>query len=231
MSILECRNLSKEYGQTSALNNLDLGLEAGRITGLLGPNGSGKTTLIKIAAGLLQPTEGELLIDGETPGPETKAHVAYLPDRDFLPEYMKIGQLLKFYSDFFQDFDQRRAENMLNSLDIPKDRPFKKMSKGTREKVQLIMTMSRKAKIYLLDEPIAGVDPAVRDFILRTIISNYSPYALVLISTHLIADIETVLEDIVFLRNGTVALHKSADAIREQDGMSVDGLFREVFRC
>lgn len=231
MSLLECNGLTKIYSGNNALNGVDLHLEKGQIVGLLGPNGSGKTTLIKLTAGLLVPTAGEVLVDGMKPGPETKAEVAYLPDRDFLPDYMNVIQLLNFYEDFFADFDRPRAQEMLADLNIPPKQKYGKMSKGTREKVQLILTMSRRARVYLLDEPIAGVDPAARDFILKTIISNYSEDALVLISTHLIADIETVLDDIVFLQNGQVVLHKSADEIREQDGKSVDGLFREVFRC
>ena len=231
MSILQCRNLSKKYGATEALRGIDLELEAGRIVGLLGPNGSGKTTFIKLANGLLKPTEGEILIDGNSPGKETKAEVAYLPDRDFLPDYMSVSQLIKYYSDFFDDMNMAKAEEMLRSLDLDKDMKLKKMSKGTREKVQLILTMSRDAKVYFLDEPIAGVDPAARDYILRTIITNYNPDALVVISTHLIADVENVLDEVVFIKEGKIVLHKEADAIREEEAKSIDGLFREVFKC
>ena len=231
MSILQCRNLSKKYGATEALRGIDLELEAGRIVGLLGPNGSGKTTFIKLANGLLKPTEGEILIDGNSPGKETKAEVAYLPDRDFLPDYMSVSQLIKYYSDFFSDMNTAKAEEMLRSLDLDKDMKLKKMSKGTKEKVQLILTMSRDAKVYFLDEPIAGVDPAARDYILRTIITNYNPDALVVISTHLIADVENVLDDVVFIKEGSIVLHKEADVIREEEAKSIDGLFREVFKC
>lgn len=231
MSILQCRNLSKKYGATEALRGIDLELEAGRIVGLLGPNGSGKTTFIKLANGLLKPSEGEILIDGNSPGKETKAEVAYLPDRDFLPDYMSVSQLIKYYSDFFSDMNTAKAEEMLRSLDLDKDMKLKKMSKGTKEKVQLILTMSRDAKVYFLDEPIAGVDPAARDYILRTIITNYNPDALVVISTHLIADVENVLDDVVFIKEGSIVLHKEADAIREEEAKSIDGLFREVFKC
>ena len=231
MSILQCRNLSKKYGATEALREIDLELEAGRIVGLLGPNGSGKTTFIKLANGLLKPSEGEILIDGNRPGRETKAEVAYLPDRDFLPDYMSVSQLIKYYSDFFSDMNTAKAEEMLRSLDLDKDMKLKKMSKGTREKVQLILTMSRDAKVYFLDEPIAGVDPAARDYILRTIITNYNPDALVVISTHLIADVENVLDDVVFIKEGSIVLHKEADVIREEEAKSIDGLFREVFKC
>ena len=231
MSILQCRNLSKKYGATEALRGIDLELEAGRIVGLLGPNGSGKTTFIKLANGLLKPSEGEILIDGNSPGKETKAEVAYLPDRDFLPDYMSVSQLIKYYSDFFSDMNTAKAEEMLRNLDLDKDMKLKKMSKGTREKVQLILTMSRDAKVYFLDEPIAGVDPAARDYILRTIITNYNPEALVVISTHLIADVENVLDEVVFIKEGSIVLHKEADAIREEEAKSIDGLFREVFKC
>ena len=231
MSILQCRNLSKKYGATEALRGIDLELEAGRIVGLLGPNGSGKTTFIKLANGLLKPSEGEILIDGNSPGKETKAEVAYLPDRDFLPDYMSVSQLIKYYSDFFDDMNMAKAEEMLRSLDLDKDMKLKKMSKGTREKVQLILTMSRDAKVYFLDEPIAGVDPAARDYILRTIITNYNPDALVVISTHLIADVENVLDEVVFIKEGKIVLHKEADVIREEEAKSIDGLFREVFNC
>ena len=231
MSILQCRNLSKKYGATEALRGIDLELEAGRIVGLLGPNGSGKTTFIKLANGLLKPSEGEILIDGNSPGKETKAEVAYLPDRDFLPDYMSVSQLIKYYSDFFDDMNMAKAEEMLRSLDLDKDMKLKKMSKGTREKVQLRLTMSREAKVYFLDEPIAGVDPAARDYILRTIITNYNPDALVVISTHLIADVENVLDEVVFIKEGKIVLHKEADVIREEEAKSIDGLFREVFKC
>lgn len=231
MYTLECKNLSKSYGSKHALEHVNLQLGSGRIIGLLGPNGSGKTTMIKLAEGLLQPTEGDILINGIKPGPKTKATIAYLPDREYLPDYMTIEQLLKFYSDFFADFDVKRAEEMLKNLDILKGSKLKKLSKGNKEKVQLILTMSRDAKIYILDEPIAGVDPAARDYILRTIISNYCPESLVIICTHLIADIESVLDEVVFLKEGRVVLHANADELREQKGMNIDGLFREVFRC
>lgn len=231
MAVLECRNLTKKYGNLTALDNIDLTLEPGRIVGLVGPNGSGKTTLIKLAQHMLTPTEGQILIGGAEPGPWTKGMVSYLPDRDFLPSWMNVDSLLHFYMDFYQDFDPDRAWQMLESLGIDPRMTFKKLSKGTREKVQLIMTMSRKASVYLLDEPIAGVDPAARDYILRTIISSYSENALVLISTHLIADVEPVLDEVVFLKQGHIELHENADALRERMGMSVDGYFREVYKC
>ena len=231
MAMIECRNLTKYYGHSRALNGVDLTIEKGQIVGLLGPNGSGKTTMIKLANGLLQPTNGTIVIDGHDPGVESKSVVAYLPDRDFLPEYMTVDALFKMYGDFFTDFNREKAEKMLASLDIQRDVAIKKLSKGTREKVQLVMIMSRDAKVYLLDEPIAGVDPAARDYILKTIISNYCEDAIVMISTHLIADIESILDDVIFLKDGKVVVHEPADQLREERGMSIDGLFREVFKC
>lgn len=231
MYALECKQLLKHYSGNRAVDRIDLQLEPGRITGLLGPNGSGKTTLIKLATGLLQPTAGEILIEGEKPGISTKAQVAYLPDREFLPDYMTVTQLLQFYADFYKDFDRAKADAMLHSLGIANNMKYKKMSKGTKEKVQLILTMSRNAKVYLLDEPIAGVDPAARDYILKTIINNYNPDSLVIICTHLIADIESILDEVVFIKEGKIVLHKNADEVREETGKSVDGLFREVFKC
>lgn len=229
MGILDCRNLTKKYGADTALDNVNLELIPGRIVGLLGPNGSGKTTLIKLCMNLLKPTSGEILIDGMKPGPYTKSLVSYLPDRDILENWMNVLQLLDFYTDFYQDFDAGRAVNMLSSLGINERMPLRKMSKGTREKVQLIMTMSRRAKVYLLDEPIAGVDPAARDYILRTIISNYDPEAMVLISTHLIADVESVLDEAIFIRQGRVDLFDSCDSIRERTGLTLDEYFRRTY--
>ena len=226
----ECRKLTMRYGKTLALDAVDLTLMPGRIVGLLGPNGSGKTTMIKLANGLLQPTSGEILIAGNAPGPKSKSLVAYLPDRDFLPPYMNVTQLLDFYSDFFVDFDRERAEKLLESLGFDPKQKLKAMSKGTKEKIQLVLTMSRRAKIYLLDEPIAGVDPAARDFIIRTIIGNYAEDALVVISTHLIADIETVLDEVVFLKKGHIVLHKQSDEVIAENGKDIDHVFREVIK-
>ena len=231
MAILECNGLSKRFKQISALEQVNLKIEPGRVVGLLGPNGSGKTTLIKLAAGLLTPTEGTILINGQAPGVESKALVAYLPDRDFLPGWMKVEQMLRYFGDFYEDFDEEKAREMLERLGINARQSFKTMSKGTREKVQLILVMSRKAGLYLLDEPIGGVDPATRDFILDTIIRNYNPDAAVVISTHLIADVEQVLDEVIFLQYGRVTLQASVDSIRETQGKSVDQYFREVYRC
>lgn len=231
MARIEIRNLTKTFGDLTALDDVTLSLEQGQIVGLLGPNGSGKTTLIKILNGLLQPTSGSVTINGSAPGVETKKAVAYLPDRNALPDYMTASQLMDIYEDFFEDFDRSKAEAMVDDLGISRKQPMKKMSKGTKEKLQLCLVMARQADVYLLDEPIGGVDPATRDYILRTIISNYNENAVVLISTHLISDVESVLDDVVFIQNGRIVLHKAADDIREETGESVDKLFREVFKC
>jgi ABC-2 type transport system ATP-binding protein len=210
---------------------VNLTIEPGRVVGLLGPNGSGKTTLLKLCNGLLTPSAGEILIAGAKPGPETKAVVSYLPDKPYLADWMNVGQLMDFFGDFYADFDRERALDMLAHLNINEQQSIKQMSKGTREKVQLILVMSRKAGLYLLDEPIGGVDPATRDYILDTIIRNYNPAAAVVISTHLIADVEQVLDEVVFIRSGQIMLQSPVDAIREEKGMSVDQYFREVFKC
>ncbi len=231
MPILECRELSKRFGQVQALDSISFQLEPGRVIGLLGPNGSGKTTLLKLANGLLTPTGGEILIDGEHPGKRSREIVSYLPDRAYLADWMKVRQLLDLFEDFYRDFDRKRAMEMLERLHIGEEMRIKEMSKGTREKVQLILVMSRQAKLYLLDEPIGGVDPATRDYILDTIIRNYHPEAAVVISTHLIADVEQVLDEVLFINQGKLILQAGVDEIREQRGMSVDAYFREVFKC
>ena len=231
MPTLECNSLSKSYGGVQALSSVSFAVEPGRVVGLLGPNGSGKTTLIKLANGLLTPTGGEILINGEKPGKKTKARVSYLPDRPCLPEWMSAEKLLDMFTDFYGDFQRDKAQEMLGKLGIDPKQKIKQMSKGTREKVQLILVMSRKAELYLLDEPIGGVDPATRDYILETIIRNYNPSASVIISTHLIADVEQVLDDVIFINHGQIVLKSSVDDIREQQGKSVDAYFREGFRC
>lgn len=229
--IWECDNLSMKFGRKTALENISLKLERGRIIGLLGPNGSGKSTLIKLSNGLLTPSSGEIKIGGSSIGVETKKIVSYLPERTYLDNSLKVYQIIDFFQDFYEDFDSNKAYDMLKYLKInPEDR-LKTMSKGTKEKVQLILVMSREAQLYLLDEPIGGVDPAARDYILNTIINNYNPSASIILSTHLISDIEQILDDIVFIKNGNIVLHKSVDEIREDEGKSVDELFREVFRC
>lgn len=231
MPIFECRELCKRYGSLQALDHVNLSVEPGRVVGLLGPNGSGKTTLLKLANGLLTPTSGQILIAGQAPGKLSKAAVSYLPDRGYLAEWMSAKQLMDLFQDFYADFDRDRAMEMLLRLGIDPEQRIKQMSKGTREKVQLILVMSRKALLYLLDEPIGGVDPATRDYILDTIIRNYNPEAAVIISTHLIADVEQVLDDVIFINKGRVQLQSSVDEIRQDKGMSVDQYFREVFRC
>ncbi len=230
MPVLECKGLTKRFGRTAALDEVSLTVEPGRIVGLLGPNGSGKTTLIKLANGLLTPDGGYIAVCGTAPGRESHSLVSYLPERTAIPTWMTARQLLDFYGDFYQDFRREAAEEMLDHLIQPRQ-AVKQMSKGTREKVQLIMVMSRAAKLYLLDEPIGGVDPATRDYILSTIIGNYNPDAAVVISTHLIADVEKVLDEVIFISQGRVALQSTVDGIREEKGMSVDALFREVFKC
>lgn len=229
--ILKCSALSKTYGSKQALQGLDLELAPGRIVGLLGPNGSGKTTLLKLINGLLTPTSGTIRIGGLPPGKETKAIVSYLPERTYLDDGMKVREAISFFRDFYSDFDSTRAAEMLHSLDIDENARLRTLSKGTREKVQLILVMSRSARLYCLDEPIAGVDPAARDYILRTIINNYDPQATILISTHLIADIEQILDEVIFIRDGRLIMQRTVDDIRAQDGKSVDTLFREVFKC
>ena len=231
MAILACKGLCKSYGAEPALDRVDLSVEPGHIVGLLGPNGSGKSTLIKLANGLLTPDAGEILIDGKSPCRETKKIVSYLPERTYLPDTVRVKGLLSFFRDFYTDFDAAKAEEMLQKLDIDPSSPLKTLSKGTREKVQLIMVMSRRAKVYILDEPIAGVDPAARDYILKTIIQDYSEDASILLSTHLIADVEQLLDDVIFLKDGQIILSSSVEEIRDTRHQSVDSYFREVFSC
>ncbi len=230
MSIV-CSQLTKKYGSLTAIDAIDLTLESGKIVGLLGPNGSGKTTLIKMINRLIKPTSGSITIEGQVPGVGTKARIAYLPDREFLPGNDTVEELIRMYSTFFADFDSTKAHRMLSELGINEKMRLKKLSKGNREKVQLLLTMSRNAEIYILDEPIAGVDPAARDYILKTILGNFRTDAMMIISTHLIADVETILDDVVFIKNGHIVLHQSADDLREEHNKSIDETFREVFAC
>ncbi len=230
-TLVQIQGLTKKYGSVVALDNISIDLPKGRIIGLLGPNGSGKTTLIKLMNGLLQPTSGNIIIGGEPVGVGTKSMVAYLPDRTYLNMSSTVKEILNYFEAFYADFNRTKAETMLEGLKIDPKTKLKSMSKGTKEKVQLVLVMSREAKLYILDEPIAGVDPAARDYILRTIITNYNPEATVLISTHLISDIEQVLDDAIFLQNGKITMANTVDNIREQEGKSVDELFREVFKC
>ena len=231
MILLEAKNLSKNFGASKALSDVNLTLECGRIVGLLGPNGSGKTTFLKIINGLLVPTSGSVWIGGETPGIITKQHVSYLPDTTFFPKWMKVSRLFDYFEDFYMDFDRAKAKEMLQRLGIQESMKLGHMSKGTLEKAQLVLAMSRDANLFCLDEPIGGVDPATRDYILQTIINNYSENATVLISTHLIADVESALDEVIFLQNCQIRLHANVDDIRAKEGQSVDSLFREVFRC
>lgn len=231
MTVLECKNLTKNYSSLCALNSINLNLEGGKIIGLLGPNGSGKSTLIKLICGLLKQTSGEISVLGNPIGVETKKLISYLPDHEYLNDWMKVSDLVTMFEDFYVDFDKERALQMLEHLNVRTDAKLKTLSKGNREKVQLILVMSRRAKLYILDEPIGGVDPAARDYILNTIINNYDEEATVLIATHLISDVEQILDEVIFIHNGTIKLQKSVDDIREEEGKSVDQLFREVYRC
>lgn len=228
--LLTCTGLTKRYGAVLALNKVDLTVGRGKIIGILGPNGSGKTTLIKLINGLLTPTEGTILVNGEAPGTETKKVVSYLPDNHFLPSWMTAEQIIKLFCDFYEDFRPELAYEMLDRLGVSGKTKLKNLSKGNKEKVCLILVMSRNALLYVLDEPIAAVDPATRDYVISTIINNYNPDASVLISTHIISDIEPVLDEAIFINQGQVVLHKTVDEIREEKGMSVDALFREVFK-
>ena len=228
--LLRVDRLCKHYGSKVALDDVSFTLDSGKIVGVLGPNGSGKTTLIKILNGLLTPTSGFVGIDGDLPGPATKAKVAYLPDNSYLNSWMTVKQIVEYFADFYEDFLPERAYEMLERLDISPSRRLKTLSKGNKEKVCLILVMSRQAKLYVLDEPIAGVDPAARDYVITTIINNYNPEATVLITTHLIADVEQVLDEVLFLKDGRLVLHQSVDDIRAEHGKSVDELFREVFK-
>ena len=228
--LVQCTNLVKKYGSFTALNNINLTLESGKIVGLLGPNGSGKTTLIKLLNGLLTPTAGELTVNGQSIGVETKKAVAYLPDNSYLNSWMTVKQIVAYFADFYEDFRPEVAFEMLARLEIAPEKKLKTLSKGNKEKVCLILVMSRNAKLYVLDEPIAGVDPAARDYVISTIINNYNPESTVIISTHLIADIEQVLDEVIFLKNGNLVLHQSVEDIRTEHGKGVDELFREVFR-
>ena len=230
--LLECKNVSKKYSPLRfVLNELNLQVNRGRIVGLLGPNGSGKTTLIKLINGLLTPNSGEILINGMAPGVESKSIISFLPERTYLNNWMRVRELVNFFADFYRDFNPEKAYSMLDRLKINPEDKLKTLSKGTKEKVQLVLVMSREAELYILDEPIGGVDPAARDYILNTILSNYNENSTIIISTHLIADIEKVLDDVLFINDGKIILSESVDHIRSENGKSVDELFREVFKC
>ena len=230
-TIIKLENVVKRYGKKEALKGINLDIPKGKIVGLLGPNGSGKSTMIKLLNGLLQPDEGNIEIVGMKPSIETKKIVSYLPERTYLSEWMKMKDLLKFFSDFYEDFDLEKAEEMIEALNINVDEKIKDMSKGTKEKVQLILVMSRNADVYILDEPIGGVDPAARSFIMRTILQNFSEESTLIIATHLISEIENICDEIIFLSYGEIKLQGNVDEIREEKGKSIDALFREEFRC
>ncbi|HEX3039005.1 MAG TPA: ABC transporter ATP-binding protein [Caproiciproducens sp.] len=230
-NILECQNLVKFFPGCLALNSVNLAVPKGQIVGLLGPNGSGKSTMIKLANGLITPTSGKILINGMEPGIETKKIVSYLPERTYLNDWMTVNNMIDFFGDFYADFNKQKAYDMLRRLNVDPANRLKTMSKGTKEKVQLILVMSREAELYLLDEPIGGVDPAARDYILDTIIGNYNENATVIISTHLISDVEKILDGVIFINQGNIVLTSTVDEIRERENKSVDALFREVFKC
>ena len=231
MPILEIKNLIKKYHTKNVIDNISLNVDSGKIVGLLGPNGSGKTTLIKLQAGLLTATSGDILIDNKEIGIETKAIVSFLPDRPYFANWMKVHDILAFFADFYRDFSMKKAMEMLKLLNIGVNDRIKTMSKGTKEKLNLVLVMSRAARLYLLDEPIAGVDPAARDYILRTIISNYSEDSSVIITTHHIADVEKILDDVIFLNEGKIELNSAVEDLREEHGKSVDEIFRETYIC
>ncbi|MCI9447725.1 MAG: ABC transporter ATP-binding protein [Lachnospiraceae bacterium] len=231
MTLLECKDLTKKYGRHTALNNVSLQIDGGHIVGLLGPNGSGKTTLIKLIAGLLSPTAGSVQVLGEPIGPSSKSAISYLPDHTYLNGTMRVQEIIDFFADFYEDFDSLRAYDMMAKLQINPRQKLKTLSKGTQEKVQLILVMSRHAHLYILDEPLAGVDPAARDYILDTILSNYDEDASILISTHIISDIENILDEVIFIKDGSLHTHALVDELREKDHKSIDTIFREVFKC
>lgn len=231
LPVLEIKNVHKKYLSHSVLEGVGFSIPRGKIVGLLGPNGCGKTTILKLISGLLQLDEGEIRINGICPGQQTKSMISYLPERSYLNDWMKISDILNLFSDFYADFDRERAEQMLTDLKISKEEKLKTMSKGTKEKVQLILVMSRRASLYLLDEPIGGVDPATREYILHTILKNFDENSSILITTHLIQDVETIFDQVLFLNQGKIVIDGEVDEIREKYGKSIDGLFREIFRC
>ena len=229
--VLEAKGLTKDYGGGIGLLGADLALPSGKIIGLLGSNGSGKTTFLKLVAGILTPTQGEVLVCGTPVGPETKSLVSFLPERTYLNDWMKVSDIVEYFDDFYEDFDSAKALAMLADLKVESNRKLKTLSKGTKEKVQLVLVMARNAKLYLLDEPIAGVDPVAREYILDTIVSNYNKDTTVVISTHLISDVEKVLDSFVFVRDGKIIMYRDAAEAKEEYGKSIDEIFREVYKC
>lgn len=231
MELLEIKNLYKNYGEKQVLNNITLTVPQGKIIGLLGKNGTGKTTLIKLINGLLTPTEGEIIFEGEKIGPQSKLNIAYLPERTYLDKSMTINETLKFFKEFYSNFDIDKAKDLLKKLDLDKNQKIIKMSKGMQEKVQLVLVMSRKADLYILDEPLGGVDPATRDYILDTILTNFNEGASIIISTHLISDIERILDEVIFIDKGEIKLISDADELRNKENASIDEIFRRMFKC
>ena len=231
MELLEIKELDKKYDNKYALKDVNLKISSGKIIGLLGKNGAGKTTLIKLINDLLTPTSGEILVKGNKVGVETKKVISYLPERTYLNKQMKVKEVFKYFEDFYENFDVQKAERLLKDLDLDVNQKISKMSKGMQEKVQLVLVMSREADLYILDEPLGGVDPATRDYILDTILSNFSENASVIISTHLISDIERILDEVVFIDKGRVALQSNTDELRTKENASIDEIFRRMFRC
>lgn len=231
MELLEIKNLYKNYGEKQVLNNITLTVPRGKIIGLLGKNGTGKTTLIKLINGLLTPTEGEMIFEGEKIGPQSKLNIAYLPERTYLDKSMTINETLKFFKEFYSNFDIDKAKDLLKKLDLNENQKIIKMSKGMQEKVQLVLVMSRKADLYILDEPLGGVDPATRDYILDTILTNFNEGASIIISTHLISDIERILDEVIFIDKGEIKLISDADELRNKENASIDEIFRRMFKC
>ena len=231
MELLEIKNLYKNYGEKQVLNNITLTVPRGKIIGLLGKNGTGKTTLIKLSNGLLTPTEGEIIFEGEKIGPQSKLNIAYLPERTYLDKSMTINETLKFFKEFYSNFDIDKAKDLLKKLDLDENQKIIKMSKGMQEKVQLVLVMSRKADLYILDEPLGGVDPATRDYILDTILTNFNEGASIIISTHLISDIERILDEVIFIDKGEIKLISDADELRNKENASIDEIFRRMFKC
>ena len=231
MKLLECKNLSKNYGTKQALKVVNLVIPKGKIIGLLGKNGSGKTTLIKLINDLLVPTSGEILVNGKPIGVESKKIISYLPERTYLDKSMKVIDVINYFEEFYDNFDSKKAKKLLKDLDLDLDSKLTNMSKGMQEKVQLVLVMSRKADLYILDEPLGGVDPATRDYILDTILSNFNEGASVIISTHLISDIERILDEVIFIDKGKIILTSDTDSLREKENTSIDEIFRRMFKC
>lgn len=231
MELLEIKNLSKSYGKKKILKDINLTIPRDRIIGLLGKNGTGKSTLIKLINDLLTPTSGEILINGNKVGVESKKIISYLPERTYLDKSMTVDNVIEYFSDFYDNFDARKARKLLKDLDLDTTLKLSKMSKGMQEKVQLVLVMSRKAELYILDEPLGGVDPATRDYILDTILTNFDDGASVIISTHLITDVERILDEVIFIDKGKIVLQSSADELRNKEGKSIDEIFRGMFKC